>query len=637
MTYKLFFIFFLSLFLNIQLQAQYVLNGSATKNSCNCYTLTPAEGWKSGSVWNSQKINLNNPFDFKFNVFLGCTSSPGADGIVFILQPNSTSIGASGEGMGFDGISPSVGIALDTWQNFNLNDPAYDHISIQLNGNVNHNFDLAGPVPASASSNDIEDCQWHKLRITWDPVTKWYKAYFNDVLRVEAQIDLITNVFNNDPFVFWGFSAATGGEWNLQQFCTALNPEFETSTGGLIGCAGSPVSFFDASESFTNISSYMWNFGDGTTSTLKDPPPHIYNQPGNYLVKLSITALDGCTADSARMIIIGSLPKAEFSISDTCEGTPVNLSFKNEGVSINYKWLLNDQTISTDIYKALEELSHGDYQLQLIASSAFGCGTDQSTTIPFIIKPQPKIEHGIKNGCINETIQLNASQLDNIVRINSWHWQVNVDRYTQQNITINYPSKGDYQIKTWAQAENGCNSDTLNSVVFINEAVAYAGRDTLILKNVPLKLNATGNGNFTWSPSTGLDNPAINNPVATLSDDQEYVLTVVTPEGCIATDSLKIEVFKNSAVFVPTAFTPNGDGINDIFKPVYSGITKVHYFYIYNRWGNLVFKTNSPSQGWDGRFGSIISSSGTYVWILKAEDLAAKVYTLKGTVTLISQ
>ena len=94
----------------------------------------------------------------------GCIDSTGADGIAFVLQPISTNVGDIGEGLGFEGVSPSVGISLDTWQNLRRNDPSYDHISIQLNGVVTHGSDLAGPVPASATSDNIEDCQWHVLR-----------------------------------------------------------------------------------------------------------------------------------------------------------------------------------------------------------------------------------------------------------------------------------------------------------------------------------------------------------------------------------------------------------------------------------------------------------------------------------------
>src|SRR5215831_18585572 len=92
--------------------SQYILNGSATQIRCNCYTLTTETKNQSGSVWNANKINLSNSFDFYFNVYLGCIDSTGADGITFILQPISTSIGAIGEGLGFEGVSPSVGISL---------------------------------------------------------------------------------------------------------------------------------------------------------------------------------------------------------------------------------------------------------------------------------------------------------------------------------------------------------------------------------------------------------------------------------------------------------------------------------------------------------------------------------------------
>ena len=93
----------------------YHLNGSASQNSCNCYTLTQDQLNQSGSLWNKTKIDLNQPFDFKFEVYLGCQDGPGADGIAFVLQPLSTEVGSTGEGLGFQGIEPSIAVAIDTW------------------------------------------------------------------------------------------------------------------------------------------------------------------------------------------------------------------------------------------------------------------------------------------------------------------------------------------------------------------------------------------------------------------------------------------------------------------------------------------------------------------------------------------
>ncbi|MES2882118.1 MAG: PKD domain-containing protein, partial [Bacteroidota bacterium] len=339
-------IFILSLFLSAPVFAQYILNGAATKNSCNCYTLTTPVTTQTGSVWNANKISLSQSFDFWFNVFLGC-SDRGADGIVFILQPISTSIGTSGEGMGFGGVSPSIGIALDTYQNFNLADPFYDHISIQANGIINHSADLAGPVPASALSNDVEDCQWHNLRISWNAVTKTLTAYFDGVQRVQKHIDLVATIFNNDPNVFWGFTGATGGEVNLQQFCTALDPDFSTNFPSNIACAPASLQFNNQSQSFAPIASYSWRFGNGDSSNLQNPSPVLFPQPGVYDVRLKITGLDGCENDTVKTITIGSVPNATLQVFDTCFKNEPRLKFTANNFGVNYQWLLNGNVIST--------------------------------------------------------------------------------------------------------------------------------------------------------------------------------------------------------------------------------------------------------------------------------------------------
>ena len=280
-----FFPFLVVIFISKVSFSQYILNGSATQNRCNCYTLTNEIRNQSGSVWNSNKIDLTNSFDFYFNVYLGCIDSTGADGIAFVLQPISTNVGAIGEGLGFEGVSPSVGISLDTWQNLRRNDPSYDHISIQLNGAVTHGNDLAGPVPASATSDNIEDCQWHVLRIKWDASAKILTTWFDGQFRLQAQIDLVAKVFNNDPMVYWGFSGATGGGFNLQQFCTSLNPVFKTNLANNSTCIGDSVIFSDQSESFTRIKEFYWDFGDGSGSSFQDPPAHNYSSPGALCCK----------------------------------------------------------------------------------------------------------------------------------------------------------------------------------------------------------------------------------------------------------------------------------------------------------------------------------------------------------------
>jgi gliding motility-associated-like protein len=615
----------------------YILNGAAQQISCNCYSLTPETLTQSGSVWNANKINLNNPFDFWFNVYLGCRDGDGADGIVFILQPISTSIGTTGGGMGFEGLTPSIGIALDTYQNGLYNDPVFDHISIQANGNLNHSSDLAGPIQASAVNANIEDCNWHTLRISWDPATKWLRTYFDGILRVETQVNMVANIFNNDPNVYWGFSGATGGLANVQKFCTALNPGFTTNLTADGSCPGTPIQFSDRSESFAPLASYYWNFGDGNTSTAAQPPPHVYAQAGVYQVKYAIKALDGCASDTlSKTITIGSVPQASIDVADTCFGSLPRLNTgSGQQYGVSYQWLLDGSPNSTTSQPQLGVLPVGNHSLSLAVTSDYSCGLPASGNADFVIKPRPDIDAVVEDGCLGDPVQFSA-QPDPAVTVAQWHWDFGDNRNSSlASPEHTYAQTGFYDVRLWGLAANGCYSDTASKKVSINQAKVFAGRDTLVLPNIPFRLQATGNGSFSWSPATGLSATDLPDPVVTPTTDRTYLLTVTTAEGCVATDQIVIELFKGSAIHVPSGFTPNYDGKNDLFRPHYTGIKKLYYLNVYNRWGQQVFSTTDLQKGWNGETGGKPSATGTFVWMLKAEDLAGKTYQLKGTITLI--
>src|ERR1700744_4991826 len=134
-------------------QSNYTLINDATAiTGCHCYQLTPDVGNKGGGVYQNNTINLNNSFDYKFNVFLGCNGSSGADGICFILTNNITGIGAQGGGLGYSGLpGNSFATEYDTYQN--AQDPPYDHIAIESGGSVNHN--VVAPVSAEPSQANI--------------------------------------------------------------------------------------------------------------------------------------------------------------------------------------------------------------------------------------------------------------------------------------------------------------------------------------------------------------------------------------------------------------------------------------------------------------------------------------------------
>src|SRR5690606_35382418 len=119
------------------------------------------------------------------------------------------------------------------------------------------------------------------------------------------------------------------------------------------------------------------------------------------------------------------------------------------------------------------------------------------------------------------------------------------------------------------------------------------------------QLFATGGDDYLWSPGSLVSDPTIHNPSTTLQQDQSFVVRVTDFAGCIGYDTIFIKVYEGPAYYVPNAFTPNGDGLNDIFRPVPVGIVTTDYFRIFNRYGQLVYETTQWMKGWDGRYQGI--------------------------------
>ncbi|MCW3073268.1 MAG: type sorting protein [Flaviaesturariibacter sp.] len=176
-------------------------------------------------------------------------------------------------------------------------------------------------------------------------------------------------------------------------------------------------------------------------------------------------------------------------------------------------------------------------------------------------------------------------------------------------------------------------------VAVVPKINAYAGRDTSVVTGQPLQFTASGGVAYNWVPATGLNNAAIFNPIGTYNGSFEtirYKVLVSSIEGCTDSAFVNVKVYKTiPSIFVPTAFTPDGDGRNDAARPIAVGIKKIEYFRIYNRWGQLVFQTTTNGKGWDGKLGYKDQGTNVFVWMVKAVDYLDKPYFGKGTITLI--
>ncbi|RYY47687.1 MAG: gliding motility-associated C-terminal domain-containing protein [Chitinophagaceae bacterium] len=160
--------------------------------------------------------------------------------------------------------------------------------------------------------------------------------------------------------------------------------------------------------------------------------------------------------------------------------------------------------------------------------------------------------------------------------------------------------------------------------------------DTSVVEDEPLQLLGTGALTYTWSPGTWLSSTSIANPVSNPQDTIRYILTGRDRNGCVGVDSINVFVFRvEEDMYVPTAFTPNGDGMNDVFKPILLGMKSLAYFRVYNRFGELMFSTSQVDHGWDGIYKGKPQDTATFVWMAAGVTYKGKLRKKKGYVVLI--
>lgn len=182
---------------------------------------------------------------------------------------------------------------------------------------------------------------------------------------------------------------------------------------------------------------------------------------------------------------------------------------------------------------------------------------------------------------------------------------------------------------------NGC-SDTDDVAIFLYpNPIIDAGEDQIMVLGGFTELNATGGVSYVWTPAISLSDPNISNPTAFPEDTTVYVVTGTDLNGCIGTDTVIIYVIESSDIASPNAFTPNGDGLNDVFKPTFIGLGEVTDFSVYSRWGALLYFTTDPTAGWDGNYKDQEQEVGTYIVVVKGVNQFGDVIVKTGTLALL--
>lgn len=445
--------------------------GDADSLSCNCYRLTEAgQQFQGGFVWSNERIDLNNAFDYTFDVYLGedIPGQPsGADGIAFVLQPVGTNAGTFGGSMGYGGISPSLAMSIDTYDNGNFDaDIVQDHVAIMANGSTNHASadNLAGPVVALVSGMNIEDGQWHLMRVSWNPVTMVINFYMDGSLRLSYTGDIIANIFNGDPLVYWGFTGSTGALTNLQQFCFSIIPGLTASELSI--CEGETIDFNDNSYSaLGEVVGWNWNFGGGQTSTDQAPGQVEFSQAGSYWVTQTIIDIQGCEASDSLEIVVNPKPVADFTAMEVCEGEETDFQSNSTGTISDWDWNFGDGSTESGSTVSNTYASAGDYDVELAVQTTSGCVDTVTSTISVFANPTASATTNIVGFDATFTTELEPTEQAEWIVEGVSNAGANPFNYT-------FPDSGWYDVTLVVTNANGC-SDIFEDSVYVEGIPDY--------------------------------------------------------------------------------------------------------------------------------------------------------------------
>ncbi|HMK19184.1 MAG TPA: PKD domain-containing protein [Chitinophagaceae bacterium] len=343
---------------------------------------------------------------------------------------------------------------------------------------------------------------------------------------------------------------------------------------------------------------------------------------------------NGClNTDSVKVRVITRVNLTASNDTAICAKDPVQLFASTDG--LQYAWSPDPTLSNSNILNPIATPSvTTTYQ---IISRIGGCNATENVVITVLPKPIVNAGNDVAI-CYNSTTQLNAQ-----TNGTAFTWS-NTSSLSEATVLdpIATPTSTTSYILTATDISSGCPKPSYDTVIVtvLPKVKAFAGNDTVIIASLPLQLKATGGVNYQWSPATGLNNPNIQGPIATLDGNPEYITYLVTVKdqaGCFDTASISIHVYKTGPeIFMPTGFTPNGDGRNDVFRPIYVGMKTIDYFSVYDRWGGLIYShKQDDGQGWDGTIKGAKQNSGTFIWMVKATDVIGNVHFKKGTVLLI--
>lgn len=397
---------------------------------------------------------------------------------------------------------------------------------------------------------------------------------------------------------------------------------------------------------YGNVVKWEWNLGDNTDTTFTTNTLIKYNYARDSVYKITLvtTSDKGCVSlPVSRFIYVRALPIASFTApAGVCMPNGLvkfeNLStIHNENVStLSYTWLFGDgtnvSTLTSPSHLYNTSLAQTDVILKVI--SAYGCRSEDTSTLIFYPKPQSSFTAVPNVACQGKPVAFTNLTVSPNITSSSWNFGDGSSISNAIAPVISYAGYGEFLASLIVTNTNGCKDTATQKIKVYLQPKVDAGKSFVVNAGSVITFQGTVNApNLTlnWSPSTGLNNSGILNPTTTAVANRKYTLTATGQGGCTDADTMTVSILQ--ALKIPTAFSPNGDGINDKWEITNLKDYPASSVEVFNRYGKSVYLSNGRyTKSWDGTFNGNMLPNGTYYFII---DVKNGTPPISGHVTIV--
>ena len=408
-------------------------------------------------------------------------------------------------------------------------------------------------------------------------------------------------------------------------------------------CQNSPFMIDFSNNTLGSSILYSWDFDGGTLISGSGLGPYELSWPdfGQKQVSLSIQGVVCGSGSLIKDVFVEEnvLPAVTIQVDTLyCSADEVLITpaVINQGQIPEYKWFVNDKFITTDTIFANPDLLDGDRVFTILTSSIECVVTKDVVSNEVILNISDFAFQGTITSTPNPLCPEDSTSLSIEGNYTGIQWQSSSDTTVWTDIIgatsnqIFESPLSDIYYRTIVTDSICFDVSPPELVEVIEISPIDAGPDRTIREGFSTILHATNGSNFSWDPPLGLSDPFVADPVASPLETITYMLDGITNEGCPNTDS--VTVFVTPKLGIPNTFTPNGDGVNDIWE-----IEKIEEYpqsllFLYNRWGKLILTSQGYGEPWDGKFNGQDVPVSTYYYVL---DLKDGFPNLKGSITVL--